>query len=432
MLFLGRWSTVIVGSGGLRRQVSRWLWAALLLVIFGACSREPADLTARVEELIRGGDFQAALAIVESRLEQAPHDSNARLLKVKLLIHARAVDEALQEYQEIWRIQGNPHTDLLDRILNAYLVEEVEAGGSSRLRAAPLVARLADPVVVPLLYELASKGDRAGRSVAIKALSRLGSESVISFLASLLEDPDPYIRAQAARGLGRLGAHITKPKLTQLLHDDWEVARYAAAEGLIRLGERRATPILLQALRSSQASIRMQAAEVLGALAVQEAAPTLLATLSDSDHYVRLYAAQALVQLGETEGLIVLRRTLQHPSLSLRLYAAEALANLRDRTPRSWLHRVVADRTMAKGVRLNAAWILGRLDDSSGIRHIGGLLQDADPYVRLRTAWTLGEIGDPEASLVLRSALGDRERTVRIHATWALNRLLRQRSRVRG
>ncbi|MEE8224346.1 MAG: HEAT repeat domain-containing protein, partial [candidate division NC10 bacterium] len=72
------------------------------------------------------------------------------------------------------------------------------------------------------------------------------------------------------------------------------------------------------------------------------------------------------------------------------------------------------------------------LDDSSGIRHIGGLLQDADPYVRLRTAWTLGEIGDPEASLMLRSALGDRERTVRIHATWALNRLLRQRSRVRG
>jgi HEAT repeat protein len=177
----------------------------------------------------------------------------------------------------------------------------------------------------------------------------------------------------------------------------------------------------------------MQAAEALGALAVQEAAPGLLETLNDSDRYVRLYAAQALVRLGETEGLTVLHGALEHPSsLFLRLYAAEVLADLQDGTPRAWLSRVVADPTMAKRDRLYAAWILGRLGDPSGIRHVEGLLQDSDPYVRLQTAWTLGEIGNPEASPVLRSALLDPERAVRIHAAWALKRLLLERPTLRG
>ena len=113
-------------------------------------------------------------------------------------------------------------------------------------------------------------------------------------------------------------------------------------------------------------------------------------------------------------------------------FRAETLADLQDESPRPLLLQVVADPAMAKAVRLYAAWILGRLDDPSGIRYIGGLLQDADPYVRLRTAWTLGEIGHLEASFVLRSALRDVDRAVRIHAAWALNRLLRQPSRARG
>lgn len=425
----GHWGVRFVGRWG---QAGRWLTIALVFLVVGGCSRELKDLRAQVEDLLRQWHSQAALASLEWHLGYAPQDNAARLLRVRLLVHAGALDEALRDYQELWKIHGDPHLDLLEHILNAYLREEVESGGVNRLRAAPLVAHVGDPPVLPLLFELASSGDPAARSVAVEALSRLGLGPTLPFLTSLLQDPDPYARADAARGLGRLGADVARASLDPLLEDDQEVVRVAAAEGLARLGERRATPVLLQALRSRQASIRMQAAEVLGGLGMREAAPALLATLNDPDNYVRLYAAQALVRIGETEGLTMLHRALEHPSVSLRLFAAETLADLQDESPRPLLLQVVADPAMAKAVRLYAAWILGRLDDPSGIRYIGGLLQDADPYVRLRTAWTLGEIGHLEASFVLRSALRDVDRAVRIHAAWALNRLLRQRSRARG
>ncbi len=430
---MGMFKARMLSVDGCRLTADCRLLLAVLVVLLAGCSGEPADLTIRVETLVRRGDPEGALALVDQHLKNAPQDKPARFLRVKLLIHVRAVDEALQEYQRLWRIQGDPHPEVLGEILTAYLEEEVEAGGSSRLRAAPLVAHPGSPAALPLLYELASKGDPAARRLAVDALSRIGSKPAISFLTSLLKDPDPYIRVQAARGLGRLGAYVAKPELNRLLNGESEVVRVGAADGLARLGDPRATPVLLQALRSPRASIRMQAAEVLGALAVQEAAPELLATLNDSDSYVRLYAAQALVRLGETEGLTVLRGALEHSSsLSLRLYAAEVLANFGDETPRFLLYRVVADPTIEIWDRLYAAWILGRLDDPSGIRHIGGLLQDSDPYVRLRTAWTLGEIGDLGASPVLRSALLDPERAVRIHAAWALKRLLRQHPRLQG
>ncbi len=414
-----------------RGHTGWWMSMACLFVLIGGCSRESADPTTRPDKVVREWGAGAALALGEWGLDIHSQDSAARLLRIRLLIQAGAVEEALQEYLKLWRSQRDPHPEILRGILNAFLEEEVQAGGISRLRAAPLVAQSADPADLPLLYDLASKGDPAARSVAVDALSRLGSGDTISFLSLLLKDPAPYARAQAARALGRLRAEVSKEDLYRLLQDEWEAVRVAAAEALARLGDHRADSVLLQALRSPQASIRMRTAEVLGALGVREATPALLTTLGDSDNYVRLYAAEALVRLGETEGRTVLRRALRHPSLSVRLYAAEALANVGDETPRFLLHRVVADPTMPKGVRLYAAWILGRLHDPSGIRYVGALLQDADPYVRVRAAWTLGEIGDLGASPVLRAALRDRERTVRIHATWALDRLLR-RYRVRG
>jgi len=407
----------------------RWLGTALFLLLMAGCSQALEERPVQAAEWVQRRAAQAASALLKKYLAYAPDDRAARNLRVRTLVRARAVDEALEEYQALWKIQGNPRTDLLSVILTAYLVEEVEAGGSSRLRAAPLVAHQEDPALRPLLYDLASKGDRAARIVALDALSRAGTDSTISFLASFLADPDPYIRAQAARGLGQLGADTARSALDRLTRDEWDVVRFAAAEGLVRLGDRKALAPLVEALKSPQVSIRMRAAEVLGALAVQEAVPTLLEALNDADRYVRLYAAQALVELGRTEGLTVLHLGMQHPSLSVRLYAAEVFSNLQDETPGPWLRRVVADPALPKGVRLNAAWILGRLDDPSGVPHIREFLHDADPHIRLRAAWTLGEIGDPHAAPVLRSALRDQERAVRIHATWALNRLLRHKAR---
>ena len=215
-------------------QVVCWFRITLFLVVVAGCSQGPDDLTADVAQIVDEAGVDVALAVLDRRLDLAPHNTAIRLLKAKLLVESRAVDEALQEYQELWQIQGDHHPELLRCILNAYLQEEVRAGGATRVRAAPLVASLADPALLPLLYELASKGDPAARTVAIDALGRLASPSALAFLTGLLRDPDTSVRAQAARRLGRSGVEMATVHLGTLLEDDRETVRMAAAEGLAR------------------------------------------------------------------------------------------------------------------------------------------------------------------------------------------------------
>ena len=100
-----------------RAQIVRWFRIALVVMMVGACSQRPEDLTADVAQLLDEGGADLALAVLERRLDLAPHDSAVRLLRVKLLVETRAVDQALREYQELCRTEGDPCFDLLGRIL---------------------------------------------------------------------------------------------------------------------------------------------------------------------------------------------------------------------------------------------------------------------------------------------------------------------------
>src|SRR5688572_23138215 len=52
------------------------------------------------------------------------------------------------------------------------------------------------------LVELAMKGERATRALAIRGLGRVGSERVIPMLVTTLHDPDPWLASIAAGALG--------------------------------------------------------------------------------------------------------------------------------------------------------------------------------------------------------------------------------------
>ncbi|MGH7422947.1 MAG: hypothetical protein ACREJ1_04630, partial [Candidatus Methylomirabilales bacterium] len=80
-----------------RAQVVRWFRITLVLGVVAGCSHRPEDLTADVAQLVDEAGADVALAVLERRLNLAPHNSAIRLLKAKLLVDTRAVDEALRE-----------------------------------------------------------------------------------------------------------------------------------------------------------------------------------------------------------------------------------------------------------------------------------------------------------------------------------------------
>ncbi|MGH7371648.1 MAG: hypothetical protein ACREJK_07360, partial [Candidatus Methylomirabilales bacterium] len=66
-----------------RAQVVRWFRITLILVVVAGCSHKPEDLTADVAQLIDEAGADVALAVLDRRLNLAPHNSAIRLLKAK-------------------------------------------------------------------------------------------------------------------------------------------------------------------------------------------------------------------------------------------------------------------------------------------------------------------------------------------------------------
>src|SRR3990170_2941639 len=88
-------------SEGARRAALRRACMALALLLATACSREPHDFTAHIGELLYAEAAGTALAVLDRHLAASPHDTAARLIKTRLLVEIRAVDEALREYHDL-------------------------------------------------------------------------------------------------------------------------------------------------------------------------------------------------------------------------------------------------------------------------------------------------------------------------------------------
>ena len=215
------------------------------------------------------------------------------------------------------------------------------------------------------------------------------------------------------------------PRLMAVLKDENPDLRRTAAQSLGKIARKEAVPALVEALRDPDAGVRQQAAWALGMIGEEALGPgpsPLAPLLFDPDPDVRAAAATALGLTGDTQaGIELLLERLQEPGTpadSKRL-AAASLGGMEARSAVTALTRLLSDRDAR--VRRWAAAALGDIGDARSVAPLGRLLtKDPDPGVRLEAAFRLGKLGGAAARPALTAALTDPDENVRRAAVAAL------------
>lgn len=402
-----------------RRLAAAVVAASLALA---ACARE-APLDERVRRRLDAKDYTGALDLLDRHLAGAPQDEAAKALRVRILLLAGRIEEAIQGYAVLSEatVAGNAR---LARHVALALVEHAFHKDDPFLqtRAAIALASVGDGDALPLFRAALSHANPSVRATALRGIQRIKSREAIALAEGALKDPDGGVRAVAAEALGAMGAEGARGPLGDALRDGEPMVRIRATIALALLGDAGARERLRRAVQPDAASLRPQP----GRPPAGGAEGELLRWIKPTEReYVRIVAAEALARLQDPAGRAALLRMLEHPRTFVALFAAEAFSNLGDQAPREFLAKVMADPAEGEN-RLYAAWTLARLGDGSGVSAAVEKLTDRDEHVRQRAAWTLGQMGRLAPLAPLRKALADTSLLVRYQAAWALGEILMQ------
>lgn len=208
------------------------------------------------------------------------------------------------------------------------------------------------------------------------------------------------------------------PRLVGALKDPNPDLRRAAAQSLGKIARADSAPALMEALRDPDAGVRRQAAWAMGMIGADALGPDrspLTALLFDADAGVREAASLSLGLTGDTQtGIELLLERLREPGTladSKRL-AAASLGGMEARSAATGLLTLLADPDAS--VRRWAIAALGELADEQTVAPLGAsLANDPDPGVRLEAAFRLGKFGGVTATPALTAALQDADEHVR-------------------
>ena len=139
----------------------------------------------------------------------------------------------------------------------------------------------------------------------------------------------------------------------------------------------------------------------------------LIKTLKHSkDSETRAKAAEALEKIGDNRAVEPLIQALQDRDSYVRLRTVLALGALKEGKAVEPIIQVLKGDEEVN-VRAGAAWVLGRIGDSSVTVPLINALRDESSQVRLYAAMALGLVGDYRAVTPLRKAMRDKNNNVR-------------------
>jgi HEAT repeat protein len=372
--------------------------AAALALALAACGRE-APLEDRVQQRLEAKDFDGALAILDRQAAKTPGDVAAKVLRVRALLVAGRMDQALEGYAAL------PEASIAQD------------------------PRLARQVALTLVWSAFRSRDTYLESRGAMALAALGDAEAMPLFREALAHANPSVRALALRGLGRVKGPEAEALAQGALRDQDGGVRAVAAEALGVLGARGAGEVLRAALKDREPAVRLRAAVALALLGDAQGEEILRRTLqargeaTPRDPFDHIVAAEALARLGDPAARALLVDLLENPRDAVALFAAEALSNLGDQAPRAFLQKA-AQAAPDRENRMWATWTLARLGDGAGAPGLTEMLADKDEHLRLKAAWTLGQMGRLAPLEPLRKALADSNLVVRYQAAWSLGEIV--------
>lgn len=272
----------------------RYFLASLCLLLFSACTADPALDLDQLEANARGGDQQAAVQLI-SLLSAREAGVSDRVYTIVLEIGERNVPLLLKEV----------HAE--DKQLREYVIAAL---GTLKVTAA-----------IPEIRAVLAQQDLERRYVAAWALGEIGDAAAIPALIDALADKNSEVRRYATRGLIKMNKIAVMPLIEYL-----EDARGEGAAGAIRavgdIADKRALLVLLAQTEGEQ---RAEAFLALGKLRDPRAEAALVAGLQDSDSLVRMNAAMALGPLGGLTAAAALSKTVEDDVHVVREWSARSL-----------------------------------------------------------------------------------------------------------
>jgi HEAT repeat protein len=374
--------------------------------------------------------FYRAIAknYLDDRYHQSSHDRKA------LQQQARAFIEKLDDPR-------------LGEVLIACLSEQ-----DPRIRgyAAKLLGTIKEPKAAEMLTELLKDDTFRVRKEAFSALVEIASPAVES-LIPLLKDENDEIRAAAAYCLGKIkdpraidplieSFNVYEPHpaedliiwaltnfkeqrvayfFTELLKKIEDNRRDHIGHALMLIGTPSVEPLLVS-LNDGDPLIRKYAARFLGWLNDQRALELLISALRDVDSKVRGEAIWSLLRLGNTRAIKPLVTVLQDEDPAVRAQAAEALIGFGDFAIEPLL---VILQSKESYQRWRAAWILGRIKNSTATEALIRALDDSTTEVKRIAITALGEVGDPRAIESLTLLLNVKDPGISSAAEFSIRRI---------
>jgi HEAT repeat protein len=214
----------------------------------------------------------------------------------------------------------------------------------------------------------------------------------------------------------RNGSHATRDLPLALVRE--------ASAGLppVEVDRLRLTMIEAGAAKTSEARVtaargrgrRAAELELLGWLRAETSIATLRAVLAGEDRELAYVAGQALAAYDSADAYAALIGALASAGLP-RSRIATLLETSRYRGSARALGELASDPNV--WVRFWVAYLLGRVQNESGVAALEQLTADADPYVRANAVEALGSLGHADAAEALMS---DPDWVVRSHAARAV------------
>ena len=208
---------------------------------------------------------------------------------------------------------------------------------------------------IPLLLKILEDPQPEQRRTAAQSLGKIGRKSAVPALIKAVKDSDPRVRHEAAWSLGMIGddSEATRLSLIPLLFDPTPDVREAAAFALAQTGDANTGLSDLQ--------------------------KRLFASGTGSD--TKRLAAAALGGMAIHASSAVVSRLLQDPDPIVRRWAVAALAEIADREEATPLS-LILKKDPNPGVRIEAAFHLGKIGDAAARVALKAALKDPDEHVR--------------------------------------------------
>jgi HEAT repeat protein len=202
---------------------------------------------------------------------------------------------------------------------------------------------------VPLLLQILKDPDPSQRQTAAQSLGKIGRKEALPALIEALNDPAPGVRGQAAWAVGMIGndSASARRSLIPLLFDADAGVRESASPALGRTGEAgTARQTLEQRLlgQDTSSDTKRLAAAALGGMAIVGSSAIVSPLLHDQDPIVRRWAVAAVADIADQDAATSLAGVLKaDPSPGVRIEAAFHLGKLGNPTAREALTRALTD-----------------------------------------------------------------------------------------